>query len=107
MRVSTLRDAPVGDFLALFEVVGERGSLRITNPLAPQAGNLVQYQIDGRGKQEFEVTRRPSYTYQLEAFCRAIAGDCAPLTGGSDSIANMRVIDDVYEVAGLRRRGSD
>ena len=44
---------------------------------------------------------RSSYEFQLRAFCRAVAGQEPPLTGGQDAIDNMRVIDAVYEASGL------
>jgi predicted dehydrogenase len=42
-----------------------------------------------------------SYEYQLRAFCRAVEGTAVPLTGGTDSIDNMRAIDRVYMASGL------
>jgi predicted dehydrogenase len=48
-----------------------------------------------------------TYSYQLAAFVAAVRGGAPPLTPPSDSIANMRVIDDIYRAAGLEpRRGS-
>jgi predicted dehydrogenase len=44
---------------------------------------------------------RSSYEFQLRSFCRAVAGQERPLTGGQDAIDNMRVIDAVYEASGL------
>ena len=50
--------------------------------------------------------RKPTYTYQLEAFAAAVLRDQPVLTPPADSIANMRVIDAVYEAAGLPVRGT-
>ncbi len=47
---------------------------------------------------------RSSYTYQLEAFVRAVR-EGAPLPiDVDDAVANMRLIDACYLAAGLRPR---
>ncbi len=47
------------------------------------------------------LTYGPATSSNCGAFCRAVAGQERPLTGGQDSIDNMRVIDAVYEASGL------
>jgi predicted dehydrogenase len=47
-----------------------------------------------------------TYSYQLRAFVQAARGDTPVLTGAADAIANMRVIDAVYEQAGLQQRAT-
>ena len=51
-------------------------------------------------------TRRPTYEFQLEAFCDAVLRGEPTLTPPADSIANMRVIDAIYVAAGLDPRGT-
>ena len=46
----------------------------------------------------------PTYSYQLEAFRAAVQDGAPTLTGPSDSVANMRVIDAIYIAAGLQPR---
>jgi hypothetical protein len=59
-----------------------------------------------RGRRVERLRGGSTYTCQLRAFVRA-ARDRDPLpTGPHDSVANMRVIDAVYDRAGLRRRGT-
>jgi predicted dehydrogenase len=46
-----------------------------------------------------------SYTLQLRAFIKAIRGETNLNTDPADAIGNMRVIDSIYEKAGLKQRG--
>jgi predicted dehydrogenase len=72
--------------------------------MAPQFGHRVSATLaDGTIVDEV-LDRRTSYEFQLRAFCRVVAGQEHPLTGGQDSIDNMRVIDAVYEASGLGAR---
>jgi len=80
---------------------GEAGQLEVLNPMAPQLGHRVCATFaDGTAVDEV-LDLRASYEFQLRAFCRATAGRESPLTGGQDAVANMRVIDAVYEASGL------
>jgi predicted dehydrogenase len=105
VRASMLKNPPSSDFIALYEAEGAGGFLRVTNPVLPQTGHLVEYEIAGRGGARLEVSRRPTYSFQLEAFRAAVCEGTPPLTGGSDSIANMRVMDAIYAAAGFQARG--
>ncbi len=51
-----------------------------------------------------KVRGEHTYWYQLGAFARPVREDRGDLTPPSDSIANMKVIDDVYRAAGLEPR---
>ncbi len=85
-------DAPP---MATLEVTGTLGRLKAINPLAPQAGHLLEVQI-GEGETRRETfSREPTYDYQLRAFVEAVRGGPAPLTCGADSIAQMVLIDAV------------
>jgi predicted dehydrogenase len=84
---------------------GERGRLRVLNPLAPQTWHRLTVHADG-GKRVERLTRRPTYDFQLEAFCGAVLRGEPVLTPPSDSVANMTVIDGVYSAAGLKPRGT-
>jgi len=86
-----------------FRVTGDAGELRVFNPVGPNFYNRIA--LRGRGRRTVEhLSRRPTYEFQLEAFCRAAGGGDAPITGVSDAIANMEVIDAVYRSAGLEPR---
>jgi predicted dehydrogenase len=85
-------------------VTGEAGEMQVLNPILPQLYHRLQVRTAAGTRTE----RHPgdsTYTYQLRAFVAAIRGQRPLLTDGRDGVANMRVIDAVYEKAGLQRRG--
>jgi predicted dehydrogenase len=80
--------------------VGERGELRVRNPLAPQFGHRIAVRTrDGRRTER--LTRRPTYAFQLDAFVGAVRDGEPVLTDPADAIRNMTVIDAIYRAAGL------
>ena len=85
------------------KVVGERGTLRVFNPQAPQIFHLLSVRGAGGTRRE-RVRGGPTYEYQLRAFVDAVGGQPTVLTPPSDSVANMEVIDAVYRAAGLEPR---
>jgi predicted dehydrogenase len=86
-----------------FRVTGDAGELRVFNPMGPNLYHRLS--LRGRAGRSVEhLSRRPTYDFQLEAFCRAVAGGEPPITGVADAIANMEVIDAVYRHAGLEPR---
>lgn len=85
-------------------VVGERGSMRVFNPLAPHFYNRITVQSDGKTSRE-RVAGDATYTCQLRAFLDAVRTRTPPISSAEDGVANMRVIDAVYAKAGLPRRG--
>jgi predicted dehydrogenase len=86
-------------------VWGETGRLTLFNPLAPQFWHRLKV-VTGVSRRVEHFSRRPTYSYQLDAFCDAVLRGGPVLTPPPDSVANMRVIDAVYEAAGLRPRPS-
>jgi predicted dehydrogenase len=86
-------------------VQGSDGELRILNPTMPQLYSRFVVR-DRKGKRTERFPRTPTYQYQLEAFAAAVLDGQPTLTPPSDSIANMRVIDAVYEAAGMQPRAS-
>jgi predicted dehydrogenase len=85
------------------KVVGERGTLSVFNPQAPQIFHLLSVRSAGRTRRE-RVRGGPTYEYQLRAFVDAVAGQPTVLTPPADSVANMEVIDSIYRAAGLEPR---
>ena len=86
-------------------VRGDAGELRIFNPLAPHFYHRLTLRTPAGTTRE-RVAGDATYTHQLRAFVRAVRDHAALPTGGADAIANMRVIDAVYEKAGMPRRGT-
>ena len=86
-----------------FHATGDAGELRVFNPVGPNFYHRLTVH-GSSGRKVEHLSRRPTYEFQLEAFCRAIAGGDPPITGVTDAIANMEVIDAVYRSAGLEPR---
>jgi predicted dehydrogenase len=86
-------------------VTGERGEMRVINPTSPQLWHRMRVKVDGKTRTE-KFTRRPTYEFQLEAFCAAVLRGEPTLTPPADSIANMRVLDAIYVAAGMHPRGT-
>ena len=83
--------------------VGERGTLTVTNFVAPQVWSRCTVTVDGRRRHE-RFAGEATYVHQLRAFAAAVRGEAANLTPPSDSIATMSLIDDIYTAAGLPLR---
>lgn len=84
-------------------VIGERGELRLFNPVLPHfVHRLTVRSADGKRVERF--SRRPSYAYQLDAFAAAVRRGEPVKTTPADAIENMTVIDAIYQAAGLPLR---
>jgi predicted dehydrogenase len=86
-------------------VIGDRGELHVINPTSPQLWHRMRV-TSGNDARTERFSRRPTYEYQLEAFCAAVLHGETTLTPPADSIANMRVLDAIYVAAGLTPRGT-
>jgi predicted dehydrogenase len=86
-------------------VVGDDGEMRVLNPIAPQLFHRLTVRTRADGKRVERVEGRSSYEHQLRAFAAWVRAGAAGPTGPEDAIANMRVIDAIYDKAGLGRRG--
>jgi predicted dehydrogenase len=89
------------------KVTGDLGTLTVFNPTGPQMGYRMTVRIDGTKRRvKVQGAKKPTYTYQLEAFTNAVRRGGPVLTPPADSVANMRVVDAIYEAAGLPVRGT-
>ncbi len=79
---------------------GTNGSVRVRNPLAPQLFGHAVYRRNGVRHVE-RATRTPTYTFQMEAFRDAILHGTPFPSTAQDAVANMAVIDALYEAAGV------
>jgi predicted dehydrogenase len=86
-------------------VIGDRGELHVINPTNPQMWHRLRVRAGDNTRTE-RLSRRPTYEYQLEAFCAAVLRSEPTLTPPADSIANMRVLDAIYIAAGMTPRGT-
>jgi predicted dehydrogenase len=86
-----------------YRVVGSRGEASVMNFVEPHLDDRLVIETS-TGRYEERHGTRSSYTYQLEAFARAVReGDSLPI-GVDDAVANMRLIDACYVAAGLQPR---
>jgi predicted dehydrogenase len=84
-------------------VVGDRGELRVLNPVMPQTFHRLSVRsADGKRTERFG--RRASYAYQLDAFAAAVLRGEPVKTSPEDAVENMTVIDAIYRAAGLPLR---
>jgi predicted dehydrogenase len=89
------------------KVSGDDGALNLFNPTGPQFGYRMTVKTGDRKRRvKVDGAKTPTYVYQLTAFRDAVRDGKPVLTPPEDSIANMRVIDAIYEAAGLPVRGT-
>ncbi|MCU1491288.1 MAG: putative oxidoreductase [Acidimicrobiaceae bacterium] len=88
----------------VFRAWGQAGELEVLNPMAPQFAHRIRAKLEDGSTVDEVLEARTSYEYQLRAFCKVVAGEEPPITGGADAVANMRAIDAVYELSGLGAR---
>jgi predicted dehydrogenase len=87
-------------------VIGDQRTMHVIQPTNPQ--HFHRLTVRGPGFERVERFRGgTTYAHQLTAFAAGVAGSPTVLTPPGDSVANMRVIDDIYRAAGLEpRRGA-
>ncbi len=79
---------------ARLTLTGIRGTLDIINFLAPQMGCSFTVTVDGVSRQE-DPAGPSTYEAQLAHVVEVLTTGVTPLTGGSDAVANMTVIDAI------------
>jgi predicted dehydrogenase len=103
-RVRSSMIAAGDDAEVYLRVVGERGEMLATNPLAPQNGGALLTVETDSGKIVHEVDPSATYFHQLVAFREAIVNGAPFPTTADDGVRNMEVIDACYRAAGLEPR---
>jgi len=86
-------------------VRGDEGELRVSGPFHPQLYHRFRVRA-GRSIHSERFPGEPTFTHQLRAFVKTVRGQATMATDAVDAVANMRVIDAIYDQAGLRRRGT-
>lgn len=80
------------------KIIGEKGSLEIPVPFNPPNDVPTNIYITVEGKTEkHEIPASNHYTNQGDAFSKAILEDTPVPTPLDDAVANMKVIDAVFE----------
>ncbi|HZE06899.1 MAG TPA: Gfo/Idh/MocA family oxidoreductase [Solirubrobacteraceae bacterium] len=81
----------------LLEVVGDAGSLLLTDPWhCRNPGIELRH---GSSTERIEIERENSYRLEAENFSAAIRGEAAPLLGREDAIGQARTIEGLYRAA--------
>lgn len=97
-RIASGFDTPA---VQTYRVEAENGWLEVETAfdIAPDERGKIEYEIDGR-----HVTERfdpvDQYTLEVEYFADSIASGTVPRIDTAESVANMAVIDAVFESAG-------
>ena len=83
---------------AKLTVTGRKGVLSVDNPLAPHLGHKLTLDIDGESVSE---TRdgETTYLYQLAHVVDVIENEAEQLTGSTDSVETMQLLDQMYRAA--------
>ena len=96
--------ADTDSVVAYLKVTGERGTMMVGNPLAPQGGGAVITVDTADGTQRYEGDRSSTYFHQLVAFRDAIVHGTPFPTTADDGVRNMEIVDACYRAAGLEPR---
>ena len=92
-------------FRSSLKIEGSEGKLKVFNPYHPHWFNWLS--VRGRnGKYAKPMKRDNVYALQLRAFIKAVRGEMKLNTDPADATGNMRLIDAIYEKAGLKQRGT-
>jgi predicted dehydrogenase len=92
-------------FHSSLKIEGSEGKLNVFNPYHPHWFNWLS--VRGRNGSHSEYVRGENvYALQLREFIKAIRGEIKLNTNPADAVGNMRVIDSIYEKAGLKQRGN-
>lgn len=83
---------------AFIRLEGSQGHIHFDNPLAPHDGHYIHLVADSVDVQE-SGPKESTYLHQLKHVKAVLEEGAMPLTGGSDAIANMHVIDALQAAA--------
>ncbi|MQW59690.1 Gfo/Idh/MocA family protein [Sinorhizobium meliloti] len=98
--VADIASPPYRGFL---RIEGENGTIELDNPCLPHKGHSIREWF-GESYREFTLGGDTTYDYQLAAFIDAVENGTPLPTGGDDAIGNMKALDAIYEISGLRRK---
>lgn len=91
-------------FNVSMKITGERGSISILNFIKPEVFHRLIVKTDKMRRSE-TVYGSSTYKTQLASFAAAIRGEGELITTTADALNNQRVLDAIYQAAGLPLRG--
>jgi len=97
----TTNMGPGAPFKAEMKLIGTKGEITYTNPLAPH-NPFVPGRLTSSSGREAEISPISTYTYQLAAVWRALQSGAELPTEGDMILSQQAALDAVYEGAGLR-----
>jgi predicted dehydrogenase len=80
------------------------GEIRVLNPVVPQLFHSLKWRRTGGSWTKEKFPKRPTYTYQIEAFRDAVVDGKPFFTTTAEAVKNMQVVDAIYRAAGMRPR---
>lgn len=83
---------------------GDKASMEVFGLIAPHVENRIILRRDD-DQYSYSVEGKSTYYYQLMHVRDCLLNHAQPLTGGDDAVASMRLIDQIYQKAGLLSRG--
>jgi predicted dehydrogenase len=91
-------------FESFLKIQGDAGEITVVNPYHPHWFHWITIR-NSKGTKRAHLKGEDIYSSQLRAFASAIHRQTPLTTNPQDAVNNMRVIDAIYEKAGLRTRG--
>jgi predicted dehydrogenase len=91
-------------FDSFLHIQSDAGEIKVVNPYHPHWFHFFSMH-NAKGTQRGQIKGENVYTSQLRAFANAINNQTILTTLPEDAVNNMRVIDAIYEKAGLQLRG--
>jgi len=92
----------IGKIAAVVKLDG--GEIRALNPILPQFFHGLKWRKNGEPWTKEKFPTKPTYEYQLEAFRDAVIDGEPFITTTAEAVKNMKVVDAVYQAAGLEPR---
>ncbi|WP_454050620.1 Gfo/Idh/MocA family protein [Cellulomonas sp. Marseille-Q8402] len=91
------------DQRAWARITGTAGTITVHAPYAPQNGGRIVVERDGASTEE-PVDPTGSYVWMLRSFADAVLHGGDPVSGTTQAVAAMRLVDDAYRAAGMAPR---
>jgi predicted dehydrogenase len=92
----------IGKIAAVVKLDG--GEIRVLNPILPQFFHGLKWRKNGEPWTKEKFPKKATYAYQLEAFRDAVIDGEPFITTTAEAVKNMKVVDAVYQAAGLEPR---